>query len=260
MILDLSTRALARHLETHTTIDSTNTRAKTLAASNAPHGTCVVAQAQTQGRGQRDRHWASPAGAGLYASFLLRPKLLPQQTPMLTLATAVAACDAIKHVCSQQVGIKWPNDLLARESKKKLAGILVEASSNAEKVNYAIIGIGINLKPEAFPTALREYAGALEELSTTSVEPSALLSALANELEPWLDRLENGASEPLIEAWRNRAIGRGQTVEFVDDDRIIEGTLDGIAPSGGLIIAGQTYYSGELRLPGAPQRPPDFEA
>jgi len=257
MKLNLSTRALAHHLETHTTIDSTNARAKELAKDQAPHGSCVVAHAQTAGRGQRNRHWASPAGAGLYASFLVRPKLEPQHTPLLTLATAVAACDAIAEVSGYRPGIKWPNDLLDPTSKKKLAGILVEASSSAAQINHAIIGIGINLKPDAFPEPLQNYAVALNTLSSSPSEPSALLSALANQLEPWLDRLQNGLSEPLIEAWRHRAIGIGQEVSFVDDDDHIQGHLDGIAPSGGLIIAGKTYYSGELRLPGAPLRPLD---
>jgi BirA family transcriptional regulator, biotin operon repressor / biotin---[acetyl-CoA-carboxylase] ligase len=257
MKLTLSTRALARQLEVHDSILSTNVRAKELAHSSDADGLCVVAHAQSAGRGQRDRVWASPAGAGLYVSFLVRPNIHPKHTPMLTLATAIAVHEAMQDAAGIRAGIKWPNDILDPQSLKKLGGILVEASSSAAQLHHAVIGIGVNFKQDAFPGTLQSYATSLQALGANNLTPASLLSAIANSLEPKLDALTHGQIPSLLDAWRDRALGVGQTVQFIVDDTLIEGTLDGINATGALIIDGKAYYSGELRLPNAPLRPND---
>jgi BirA family biotin operon repressor/biotin-[acetyl-CoA-carboxylase] ligase len=257
LILDLKTHSLARELEVHDSITSTNQRAKERAKGNANDGLCIVAQSQTFGKGQRNRQWASPHRAGLYVSFLIRPEISPSKTPLFTLASAVAVADAVYEVAGVKAGIKWPNDLLDSANLKKFSGILVEASSSADQLAYAIIGIGINLCAAALPSELHDYATALDAMSGRVIEPEAMLSALANQLEPRLEAIIEGDIESILSDWQERALGLGQRVEFFDDDQRIEGELNGIIDDGALVIDGSCYYSGELRLPGAPWRPED---
>ena len=126
------------------TIASTNTHAKNLAADGAPHGTVLIANHQTGGRGRMGRSFHSPAGSGIYLSVILRPDHLPGELMHLTCAAAVAMCDAVERCCGLRPGIKWTNDLVV--GKRKLGGILTELSIDPKTglVDYAIVGIGIN--------------------------------------------------------------------------------------------------------------------
>ena len=144
------------------TIDSTNTRAKLLAAQGAPHGTVLIADHQTGGRGRLGRTFLSPAGTGVYLSVILRPDCPPAQIMHLTCAAAVAACDAVEKAVGIRPGIKWTNDLV--HGSRKLAGILTELGlSPRGMVDWAVIGIGINCLQtlDDFDPAIRSFAGSL---------------------------------------------------------------------------------------------------
>ena len=144
------------------TIDSTNTRAKLLAAQGAPHGTVLIADHQTGGRGRLGRTFLSPASTGVYMSVILRPGCPPSEIMHLTCAAAVAACDAVEKAVGIRPGIKWTNDLVHGE--RKLAGILTELGLSPKGlVDWAVIGIGINClqKEEDFDPAIRAFAGSL---------------------------------------------------------------------------------------------------
>src|SRR5688572_30152132 len=105
-------------------IDSTNTRATQLAAEGAPHGVIVAARQQNAGRGRQGRVWVSPPDAGLYISFLLRPKIALQQLPLISLGVGVAVARAVHNTCGIEVGLKWVNDVVY--AHRKLGGILAE--------------------------------------------------------------------------------------------------------------------------------------
>ena len=126
------------------TIESTNTEAKKIAKDGVPHGTTLVADRQTGGRGRMGRSFASPAGMGIYLSMILRPECRAPELMHLTCAVAVAVCNAIEEVTGFRPCVKWINDLIAKE--KKLGGILTELAllPGTDKVDYAIVGIGIN--------------------------------------------------------------------------------------------------------------------
>ena len=144
------------------TIDSTNTQAKVLAAQGAPHGTVLIADHQTGGRGRMGRTFLSPAGTGVYMSVILRPNCPPAEIMHLTCAAAVAACDAVEKAVGIRPGIKWTNDLV--HGDRKLAGILTELGlSPRGMVDWAVIGIGINCLQtvEDFDPAIRSFAGSL---------------------------------------------------------------------------------------------------
>ena len=140
-------------------IESTNTHAKKLAQQGAPHGTVLLANTQTGGRGRMGRSFQSPPDSGIYMSVILRPKCLARELMHLTCATATAAVEAIVASTGFRPGIKWTNDLVS--GKKKLGGILTELSANAQgEVDWVIVGIGINCtqKEDDFHPEIRNIA------------------------------------------------------------------------------------------------------
>ena len=143
-------------------LPSTNTEAARQAVPGALEGLCIVAREQTAGRGRQQRAWASPAGAGLYFSLVLRPRLEMRAWPLLTLMSALAVADALGEACRLETDIKWPNDILAGE--RKVCGILAETvETNAGRA--VMVGIGINLKQCVLPEELLSVA--------TSVDPAS---------------------------------------------------------------------------------------
>ena len=166
-------------------IDSTNKKVKELAADGAPSGTVVVAASQTAGRGRRGRTFLSPAGKGVYLSYLFRPDCTPKDSTVLTALSAVAARRAILSACALSAEIKWVNDLLLNE--RKIAGILTELALESESghIDYAVIGIGINVseRREDFPEDLRNKATSLSAESGKEISLPRLAAALIRELD-----------------------------------------------------------------------------
>ena len=134
-------------------IGSTNDEAATVAQRDAPEGTVVVASSQTAGRGRLGRTWCSPPDAGLYASVICRDRRV---APMLTIAGGVAVAEGIRNATGLPVEIKWPNDVVlvtgVPTAPRKIAGILAEASSSTEGLQYVVLGFGVNLRPAALFT------------------------------------------------------------------------------------------------------------
>ncbi|MCL2003730.1 MAG: biotin--[acetyl-CoA-carboxylase] ligase [Oscillospiraceae bacterium] len=173
-------------------LPSTNSTAKEMAAAGAEHGTVIIADSQTAGRGQYGRAFFSPPDHGLYMSVILRPPHFLTETPSLATAfAAVAVCEAIEAVSDKKPRIKPVNDILL--GAKKVCGILAETSAGAEsgRVRWLVVGVGINVTtPETvFPEALRQSAGALfsaEETPVTRARLAAeILSRLASPARPY---------------------------------------------------------------------------
>ena len=170
-------------LQAFESLDSTNNYLKKLAAEGAAEGTVVIADEQTAGRGRMGRSFASVAGCGIYMSMLLRPAdCTPDCAQSLTAVCAVAVCRAIEKVCGRAPGIKWINDLYLRG--KKICGILCESSVKNGKVDYAVLGIGLNVttRIEDFPEELRETAGSLLTQTGFTFERGKLIAAIIAEL------------------------------------------------------------------------------
>jgi BirA family biotin operon repressor/biotin-[acetyl-CoA-carboxylase] ligase len=163
------------HLHYRST-DSTNERAKSLAAAGAPSGTVVTAFEQTAGRGRRGRTWVAPAGKALLCSAIVRP-LDPERRELLPLIAPLAVCQAAESLSSVECRIKWPNDVLV--DGRKVAGVLIEARPD----QWAVIGVGLNLTVERrdFPPELQESAGALG-----AGDPASALGVLCDALGNWL--------------------------------------------------------------------------
>src|SRR6476659_3868380 len=156
---------------------STNGIAAALAENGASQGTTVLASTQTAGRGRFGRAWFSPPGAGLYASIVCRNE---RAAPLVTLAGGVAVADGVRNATGLPVHIKWPNDIVIDDrraaGRRKLAGILAEATSSPDGLQYVILGFGINLGPAAYPPELADRATSIEVELGRPVDGAAVLA------------------------------------------------------------------------------------
>ena len=234
-------------------IDSTNTRAKELAFQGAPHGTVLIAEHQTGGRGRRGRSFHSPAGSGIYMSVILRPNCPPSELMHLTCAAAVALCDAVEKSCGFRPGIKWTNDLVYHH--RKLAGILTELGFNAQGlVDWAIIGMGINCTQEEsqFPEEIRSIAGSLASVSGKPVDRTKVAAAMMDAM----CLLNLTEKEKILTQYRADCITLGKEISLVRaDGNIHHGTALDIDGEGALIVRladGHTEVvnSGEVSIRG----------
>lgn len=228
------------------TIDSTNTRAKELAAGGAPHGTVLIADSQTGGRGRMGRNFESPKGTGIYLSVILRPGCSGQDLMHLTCAVGVAVCNAAEAVCGIRPRLKWINDLIL--GNKKLGGILTELSLDSRgNVNYAVIGIGINVN--ATPCGISEIATSLREAGL-SVDRNRLIAAILQKLERM-----SVTDTSVVTQYRKDCLTLGQQVCVIRPDSLSYGTAVDIDEQGGLLVRDsdgnlQTVNSGEVSIRG----------
>jgi len=229
----LRTERVGRQFEWHETIDSTNTRAIALAKQGAPDGTVIVAERQTAGRGRLGRRWYAPAGSSLLLSILFRPPLAPRQAQRLTMICSLGAIAAIRALTGVPAAIKWPNDLVVRG--RKLGGVLTELGAQAHTLEYAIVGMGINVNmdpadiPEAMvpPTSLSAEVGA-------PVSRLDLLQALLQEIDDRYRALLQGVS-PHIE-WRRHLVTLGQSVQVGLPERVVSGIAEDVDVDGALWV------------------------
>jgi len=244
-------------------VGSTNDLAAAAADRGEPEGTTFVAGAQTAGRGRLGRAWFSPPGAGLYLSTIVRRASL---APWITLAGGVAVADGIRAATALPLQIKWPNDIVAVggagfRARRKIAGILAEASSGPEGVSHVVLGVGINLGPGAFPPELADKAGAIETELGRPVDAGPVLAQVLVALNRTLGGLA-GAGSPasppgspqvaLIARWLALSpSAQGAPIAWGAGPDVRSGTTAGLAGDGALLArtpAGvERIVSGEVR-------------
>ena len=161
--------------------DSTNTDALQAARHGAPHGSVYFADEQRAGRGRGDHAWDSAAGAGLYASVLLRTPIPAARLPLLPLAAGLSAAEAIRAIAGLEVDLRWPNDLLI--GPRKVGGILVESKISVGAAEFIVVGIGINVHQRAFDSDLSSSATSLDLECGHRVSRQDLLLSLLKSLE-----------------------------------------------------------------------------
>lgn len=144
----IHTKIIARDIEYYEEIDSTNNEAKRLARNGAKDGTAVIANCQKQGKGRLGRSWVSPKDTGIWMSIILTPNIMPSQVSCMTLIAGLDMCQAIKKVTGLTPQIKWPNDIIIHS--KKVCGILTEMSAELQRINYIVVGIGVNVNTDHF--------------------------------------------------------------------------------------------------------------
>lgn len=221
----------------HRLTDSTNERAKQVAAAGAPHGTFVTADEQTAGRGRQGREWLAEPGSALLISVVIRE--LDESHALLPLAAAVAVCEAAEACAPVKCAIKWPNDVWIEG--RKLAGILVEGRPQAD---WAVVGVGLNVSGS--PSELGELATSLAREAPGSGPPSP-----GPVLEALLAALDRRLAEPadvVLEAWRERDALKGRHVSWHEG----EGIAAGVDYTGALLVdtsnGCEVLHAGEVHL------------
>ena len=245
----LSTTWLGRRIELFDCLPSTNREAVQLAQAEVEHGTVVVADSQTAGRGRLSRTWFSPPGANLYCSIVLRtarpPERLTEWLSWLPLISALAAAEAIEQVSSIHVSVKWPNDLLI--SERKVGGILCESGTGTRSDHFQIIGIGINVNVDHndWPADLRDSATSIWQERKIVVDRNRLLAQLLLELEQCHDELVIHGTNRIAVAYYQRCSTIGHTVRAtLGNGNIVVGLAEGIGLDGSLRVRPQATQSG----------------
>ena len=229
----LTTKEMGRKLEIHELLDSTNNRAKALATEGAPHGTAVIADSQTGGRGRRGRSFFSPEHSGIYLTVILRPSCTPEQASLLTSMAAVATARAIEKTADADVKIKWVNDLYLGD--RKICGILSEAGMNMEsgQLDHVAVGIGVNTARMAFPPELEEIATSVGNETGTVPDRNRLIAEILNELEKLYDEQDSTA---FLRESRRRSNVIGRDITVIEGEKRYPARAVDIDSRGRLII------------------------
>ncbi len=234
-------------------IDSTNLEAKRKALEGASHGTLVLADMQNSGRGRLGRSWSSPAGMGVWMSLLLRPMIVPEQAPKLTLLAAMAVVDVLKDKGISSC-IKWPNDIVIHG--KKVCGILTEMGTEGDKISYVVIGIGINVFNAAFPEEIDKVATSLyKEYPNVKMNRDDLISQIMARFEYYYNTfIIEGNLSFICESYNKHLIHRDTDVFIIDNEEKRQGRCLGIDEHGALMVElnGLKEYivSGEISVRG----------
>jgi BirA family transcriptional regulator, biotin operon repressor / biotin---[acetyl-CoA-carboxylase] ligase len=198
--------------------------------------TVIIADSQNKGKGRLGRKWFSPPGRNIYMSIAFKPRLDTRDATMLTLLTAVACAHAIKKISGLEVSIKWPNDLVL--SGKKLGGILTEIRADIDKVNLAVIGIGINVNMgiEDFTDEIRSIATTIKEESGKYCSRNELVIEILKQIEHFYNMLINIGRYPLLNEWKILSSTLGKSVKVVIGDEMLIGLAEDIDDNGLLIL------------------------
>lgn len=232
------------------TCTSTNDLAKDMADQGAQEGSVILAEEQTAGKGRYRRPWYSSRGMGLYVSVLLRPPR--SEISLLTLVAGLAVAEALYDVLEIKVCLKWPNDLLWEG--KKLGGILSEGSFQGHKLNYVIVGIGLNVnqREEDFPADIKETATSLLQIKNKAFDKNVFLSTLWKTLDIWYDFYVQEKTELILSSFMERSCySLGQRLVALTDRGPEMGIFMGLDEKGGVILETRdgirTYFAVDIR-------------
>ena len=213
--------------------DSTNLWIKRLAKEGAPEGTLALAEFQSAGRGRLGRSWEVPEGTSVMMSILLRPKFEPQYAPTLTLVMGMAVAKAVKSL-GFDVSIKWPNDVVV--SHKKICGILTEMGVRDGKIDYAVIGVGINVNIKEFPEEMADKATSLYLESGKEFDRSQIPGLVMEAFEKYYEKFAATCDlSGLKEEYESILANYNQPVRVLAKEPY-EGVARGITDGGELLV------------------------
>ena len=252
------------HVEHRASIGSTNDRARELAQTGQPEITLISADEQTAGRGRQNRSWYTPPGAALALSLLVRPAIPARQAMRLTMLAGLAAVEGIETATGLSLGLKWPNDVVTVNDERlhpsafgpqplKIGGILTEAAFSGDVIEYAVIGLGINVNVDfGDHPALRDMATSLMALSGNPIDRAGVLKAI---VAAFVARYRRRGDD-LRAAWAARLINLHQTVRVQLGDELITGQADGVDEDGALLVRAadgkvRRMLAGDVTLHGA---------
>lgn len=243
----------ANKIQVHKSLESTNKTAKEMAVAGAEHGTIIIADCQTMGRGRYSRNFFSPSGGGLYMSIVLRPEAMHFKNPTsVTAFAAVSVCEAIESISTKVPRIKWVNDIFI--DGKKVCGILTEAVTDFESggLDWVVLGIGINVhtRTEDFPCDLQSIA--------TSIYPDEKMSGVRNRLSAEIiNRILGFETLPseteIFEKYKKRLMVLGKKITVIQNQVEYKATAIDVDSVGHLVVKNEsgeriTLSSGEIRI------------
>ncbi|MCR2820217.1 biotin--[acetyl-CoA-carboxylase] ligase [Lederbergia panacisoli] len=225
ILFGLKTKTMGRKIYYFDCVESTQIIAHKAAREGAPEGTIVIAGEQTAGKGRMTRPWHSSKQKGIWMSMIIRPKLPPEKAPQFTLISAIACVRAIEEITGLEPHIKWPNDILYKG--KKLTGILTELQGEADKVNFLVIGIGMNVnqRTEDFPENVKEIATSLEIETGLAVSKTKVIQKILTYFEKYYELYMEEGFAPLKIMWESYAAGIGKAIIA----RTLTGEISGVA-------------------------------
>ena len=225
---DLATRWLGRDLLILEQASSTNAVALS-SVGQRQSGSVILAEIQKEGRGRLSRSWASPPG-GIWMSLVLKPDIPLSRVYRINMAASVSICRAISRL-GLEAGIKWPNDILIQE--KKVCGILTELGAQMDRLDYVVVGVGLNANNDtaAFPSQWRSTSLAAE--LGRSIDRCALVAAILNEMEKAIDNME---SQEIYEEWRSLSLSLGKRVRISSAEGDLTGQVVDLDGDGALIL------------------------
>jgi BirA family biotin operon repressor/biotin-[acetyl-CoA-carboxylase] ligase len=249
---ELKSRRFGCRIYSYKSVGSTNTIAQGLAKSGYPEGTLVIADTQTKGKGRLGRRWHSPPGKGLYFTIILRPNIPPDRIAGLSLVAGLAVVRAVKEVTGIVSQTKWPNDVLYKN--KKLAGILVEVAAELDRINYMVLGCGINVNTQKknLPLSLQMKSTSLRIISGKDIPRVQLLKSVLKHFEDLYDNFcRHGFGYVAGEIIYNSAVV-GKRVTLVIGKQKITGKAVSIDDDGRLVLKSKaglmSYPAGEVSL------------
>jgi BirA family transcriptional regulator, biotin operon repressor / biotin---[acetyl-CoA-carboxylase] ligase len=239
----------ARHIYHYFKVDSTNTAAMRLGEEGEAHGTIVVAEEQTSGRGRSGRSWISEKSAGISCSILLRPAIPPSEAPLLTLVAGLAVRDAAADELDALPDIRWPNDLLVHG--RKFCGILTEMRAEPDRIHYAVVGIGMNVNQTKMPAELDDSATSLRIDTGKTHSRLELLIRLLRHLDRYYNQFLAEGPMPILRRFAEvSSFFQGKRVRIKTSTETFTGSTAGLEPNGVLRVARDDGRGIELVLSG----------
>jgi BirA family biotin operon repressor/biotin-[acetyl-CoA-carboxylase] ligase len=226
----------ARHIHHFFKTDSTNTVAMRLGAEGEPHGSVVLAEEQTAGRGRAGRSWVSEKSAGIHCTVLLRPPIPPAHALLLTLVAGLAARDAASEDLDAIPDIRWPNDVLV--GGRKFCGILTEMDAEPDRIRYAVVGIGMNVNQVKMPAELEGIATSLKIETGKGHSRLELLIRLLRHLDRYYNQFIDEGGVSIVRRFAEvSTYFQGKRVQITTAREVFTGTTAGLEPSGVLRVA-----------------------
>lgn len=234
----LKTKTFGRVIRFYREVESTNDVAFDLAKEGAAEGTVVIADTQTKGRGRLRRTWISPPGFNLYMSIIFRPLISSKEASILTLVSSIALFETVNSY-GIKCQIKWPNDLLI--NRRKVAGVLTEMEPDGERVQFVLVGLGINLNMTR--GVMNDLMGEVSEIATSvmeklghEVDRPEFTANLINLLEKWYDEFKSKGKSTILDEWKKRWGDRNKRVSVTIDRTAIEGIAYDLDQNGFLLV------------------------
>lgn len=216
-------------------VDSTNTEAERRLAAGEETPFVIIAREQSSGRGRLGRHWVSADRGNLYASFAFRPELRPSRMQDFTLWMGVNVCESLAITCRIATGVKWPNDIL--HAGRKLGGMLTEARIDADRTRDVVFGLGLNLNSQRsdWPADLAARTTSVAEAAGQTIDINRVTTAIVGRVSKAFDDfVADDYREEFARLWERFDLLRGRRVAVLFGDIRVEGTAEGIDPTGAL--------------------------